>query len=155
MSAVELAVQLLAQTNQSQPLQTPVASHGPVTLSNINPQPVTLSTLLAQVALQQERQQQAAIPGMHIGVNSADSNMQVLPLHFSASSSQFNQTGSDGQLVQPHNQPVILQQLSAPSVAAVSLPSLIVNAQSVQQQPSIPTGFQSFQVWLILWSLFM
>lgn len=151
MSAVELAMQLLAQTNQSQPLPTPVTLRGPFTLSNVTPQPFTVSSPPTQIALQQERQQQAVTPAIHIGVNSADSNMQALPLHFPAYNSQFIQTGSSEQLVHPHSQPVILQ--SDASVTAVSMPPpLIVNAPSVQPQPSVPTGFQSLQVWFIQWS---
>jgi hypothetical protein len=148
MSAAELATQLLAQTNQNRLLQTPVTSHGPITLSNVTSHPLTVSQYLAQIALQQQRYQHLAIPSMRIEVPcSVDANSQALPLQFPGNSSQLVQTVSNDQFMLPQNQPVIFQQMSAPSVTAVSLPHpIIVNAQPMQHQPHAAAGFQSLQV---------
>jgi hypothetical protein len=149
--AGELAAQLLAQTGSNQSMQPQLTLSGchPYAVTNVSPQPLTVTQLLAQMAVQQQRQQQQLTTGaLQFGVrNSTDSSTPVMPLHLSADGSQLYQAISGGQLSQQSSQPFILQHVSSvPTVTTMSWPPpILVGTQHLQQQQSAPTGFQQFQ----------
>jgi len=159
MPAGELAAQLLAQTSASQSMQPQLPASGslPYAISNVLPQPITVTQLLAQMAMQQQKQQQMNTAALQFSVsNSGASSTPMLPLRLSADGSQLFQTMSSGQLSQQCSQPIILRQVSsvdqAPTVTTVSWPPpIIVSTHHVQQQQSAPTGFQQYQVCVVLY----
>lgn len=155
MPATELASQLLAQTSRSPTIQPQVSV--PVTpqysMPSISHQQMTVNQLLAEIALQQQRQQQPTTPTLQYVIpSSVGSTTSILPLRLSSDGSQLIQTVSSGQLVQSSDQPIILRRVTTvdqvPSVTAVPLPPpIIVNAQHLQQQQPPPTpGYQQLQV---------